>query len=104
MEDGDKLEDENGDSGRERRFDRSNISDGVVSRGGRKQSVLQVERKHSGEGRPRAFRRGVGKKKSWHPVISVHMTPGHLRELTLGAWCMERYLLEMVEDRGSHQK
>lgn len=50
-----ELEDENGDSGRERRFDRINISDGVVSRGGRKRSVLQVERKHSEEGRPRGI-------------------------------------------------
>lgn len=39
----------------ERRFERVNISDRVVSRGRRKQSVLQVERKHSREGRPRGI-------------------------------------------------
>lgn len=45
---GRELEDRNGDSGRERRFEGVSISDGVVSRGRRKRSVLQVERKHSG--------------------------------------------------------
>lgn len=52
---GRELEDKDGDSGRERRFERVSISDGVVSRGRRKRSVLQVERKQSGWEDPGAF-------------------------------------------------
>lgn len=54
---GRELEVKNGDSGRERRFERVSISDGVVSRGRRKRSVLQVERKHGRWEDPGAFRK-----------------------------------------------